>query len=343
MAVRVDPRRFRKAAGWRFKCYVWGGMKLRTIVVLASALTILIFAAIAELFSARQVAEVFTRLETHVRSGVGAEALAASARSAQNSLIWQTAILRLLVMLMSLAALAAVLSLVWARFVDRPISRVVERIRSMSRGTWTQSVKVERHDEIGQLVTEFNLLGPKLTFAAHQYAAASKLAAMALIGQRVNRRAAVARKHLEEIQRLLIEARLGDQVVPQCALSRIERVADELADMAADLESEFNDELVHQGLAVNELHLGEGGSVLAGRQDPQRPALQPGPAGVRHSPVGLDRRSSGSSYGPEGMRYEFAARAGAREAGPEPARETRSLSVAPLGCATKVCPAQPLR
>jgi hypothetical protein len=138
----------------------------------------------------------------------------------------------------------------------------------MSLGTWTQPIPVERQDEIGRLIGEFNLLGPRLTFVAHQYAAASKLAALALIGQRVTRRTNIARRRVVEIQELLSEARYRSQAVPQVAVHQMGKVAEELADLAADLDSEFNDELVRQGLPARLISGEKGGASRAGpRQD----------------------------------------------------------------------------
>ena len=86
----------------------------------------------------------------------------------------------------------------------------------------------------------------RLTHVAHQYAAASKLAAMALVGQRVTRRTNAARSRLAEIQELLIEARHRGQDVLPAALQKVGKAAEELADLESDLESEFQDELIRQ-------------------------------------------------------------------------------------------------
>jgi hypothetical protein len=53
-----------------------------------------------------------------------------------------------------------------------------DRIHKMRLGTWSHPIPVEQDDEMGKLLREFNELGPELSLTAHQYAAASKLAAM---------------------------------------------------------------------------------------------------------------------------------------------------------------------
>jgi hypothetical protein len=93
---------------------------------------------------------------------------------------------------------------------------------------------------------ELNDLGPKLTFTAHQYAAASKLAGMALIGQRVVRRTMSARQRLlaasVALARLPVDDRSRGMVIEQFRL-----VAGELESVAADFDSEFRAELARVG------------------------------------------------------------------------------------------------
>jgi len=161
-------------------------------------------------------------------------------------LSYQPFTVRVLCTIGSAAMLSVVVHQFWGRLILRPINLLQDRMNSMGRGTWTQPIPVDRQDEIWVLVEEFNLLGPRLTHVAHQYAAASKLAAMALIGQRVTRRTNAARSRLAEIQELLLEARHRGQDVPPAALQKVGKAAEELADLESDLESEFQDELVRQ-------------------------------------------------------------------------------------------------
>ena len=240
--------RRRRIANWCSTCFVGSGMQLKTEVVLVSALTIVVFFGASEILAYQQAAEFFTRHEMRIQQVGETDALLAAFRQERQSLVWELGALRLSGVLGAVAALSFALNRRWRRLVSRPINLVLERMSTMSRGTWTQPIPVERPDEIGRLVKEFNLLGPRLTFVAHQYAAASKLAAMALIGQRVTRRTNIARTRLVEIQDLLSDARYRSQIVPQAAVRQVAEVAERLAELAEELESDFNDQLVHQGL-----------------------------------------------------------------------------------------------
>jgi methyl-accepting chemotaxis protein len=194
--------------------------------------------------------------------------LLAALKQNKQAFLWESAALRLLCAVGAVVALCVASNLLLRRLIWRPIKLLLGRMNSMSLGTWTQPIPVERQDEIGRLIGEFNLLGPRLTFVAHQYAAASKLAALALIGQRVTRRTNIARRRVVEIQELLSEARYRSQAVPQVAVHQMGKVAEELADLAADLDSEFNDELVRQGLPARLISGEKGGASRAGpRQD----------------------------------------------------------------------------
>ncbi len=223
-------------------------MKFRTAVHLAGALTILAFVSASEVLSYCRAAEFFAQQEIRIQQGQGNEALLAGLKQGKQSLLLESAVLRILCLFAAAGTFSVALNLLWHRHMSRPVDLLRDRMNAMSRGTWTQPIPVELDDEVGGLVRDFNLLGPRLTFAAHQFAAASKLAAMALIGQRVTRRINTARSLLAEIQASLSEARYHGQTVPQSAVHQMAKVTEELADLAEDLESGFNDELVRQGL-----------------------------------------------------------------------------------------------
>jgi len=223
-------------------------MQSKTAVQLAGALTVLVFFGTAEVLSYCRAAEFFAQYEIRIQQGQGNEALLAALGQGKQSLLIESPVLRMLCLFGAIAASSAALNLLWGRHISRPIGLLRDRMNAMSRGTWTQPIPVEHDDEIGRLVRDFNLLGPRLTFKAHEFAAASKLAAMALIGQRVTRQTNIARSHLVEIQQSLTKARYHSQAVPQSAVRHMARVTEDLADLAEDLESGFNDELVRQGL-----------------------------------------------------------------------------------------------
>jgi hypothetical protein len=95
---------------------------------------------------------------------------------------------------------------------------------------------------------EFNDLGPNLAFSAHQYAAASKLAAMALVGQRVVRRTMAARQRLLAVSETLSHIP-HDEQFQRVAVEQLQLVAGELATVATDFDAEFQAELARVGSA----------------------------------------------------------------------------------------------
>ena len=261
------------------------GVKLKTQVLFVSGAVMLAFFGVSEVLSYHQATEFFTQHEMRIQQGGESQALLADLRQGKQSLLRESAVLRMLSMFGAIAALSVALSLLWDRCVSQPIKLLRDRMNAMSRGTWTQPVLTEQDGEIGRLVRDFNLAGPRLTFAAHQFAAASKLAAMALIGQRVTRRTDIARRRLVEIQQSLAESRYRSQAVPQSAVHEMAEVTQELADLAEDLESGFNEELVHQGLPAR---------LIPGEADRQMTE----PPGTHNCPGGLppDRGQSGCSF-----------------------------------------------
>ena len=223
-------------------------MKLKTRVVLVSALIVAAFWGAAEVLSYRQATEFLAQHELRIQQGWASDALLADLRQGRRSLLRELAAQRTLSALGAVAALSVALSLLWGRLLSQPVDLLLDRMNAMSRGTWTRPITSERDDEIGRLIREFNLLGPRLTFTAHQFAAASKLASMALISQQVTRRANLSRSRLVEARESLAEARYRGLVAPQTAMRQVEEVAEELADLAEDLDSGFNAELARQGL-----------------------------------------------------------------------------------------------
>jgi hypothetical protein len=214
-------------------------------ILLASALTILVFLGISGFLTRKHAASFFAEHEMRIQKGGQREAVLAELRREKSSLFRELASIRFLTATAAVGTLAFTLTLVWRRRVSRPITLVLDRINSMRRGTWNQPLPVEQDDEIGTLMREFNHLGPELTFAAYQYAAASKLSAMALIGQRIVRRTTAARQRLLAVSELL--ARLpGNEPFQKTAAEQVRLVALELESVAVDFDSEFQAELARQ-------------------------------------------------------------------------------------------------
>jgi hypothetical protein len=144
---------------------------LKTTIVAAIVLTIVGFWVISGVVARRHAASVLAEHENHIHhQGQKGEALN-DLRQEKHSLFRELTGIRFLAATAAVVTLSITLGLIW-------------RIHEMRLGTWSQALPVDQDDEMGKLTREFNELGPELSFTAHQYAAASKLAAMALIGHR---------------------------------------------------------------------------------------------------------------------------------------------------------------
>jgi HAMP domain-containing protein len=219
---------------------------LKTKIVVASALAILGFLGISGVLTRKHAASFFAEHESRIQEGGKQEALLAELRQEKQSLFRELASIRFLTATIAVGALSITLSLAWRRRVSRPMALILDQIHKMRLGTWSHPIPVEQDDEVGTLMREFNDLGPKLTFTAHQYAAASKLAAMALVGQRVVRRTIAARQRLLAVSEALTRLP-GDERFREIAVEQVRLVAGELETVAADFDSEFQAELARVG------------------------------------------------------------------------------------------------
>jgi len=219
---------------------------LKTRMIVACALTITVSLGISEILLRKQAASFFEKHESRIEQRQDHGTVLAELHQDKLSLSRQLAGTRLLIASAAVGTLSITLAYVWRRRVSRPIALVSDRIHKMRLGTWHDPIPVQQNDEIGALMREFNDLGPTLAFTAHQYAAASKLAAMALIGQRVVRRTTAARQRLLAVSESL-SRRPGDEHFQHAAVEQIRVVAAELEDVAADFDSEFQAELARVG------------------------------------------------------------------------------------------------
>jgi methyl-accepting chemotaxis protein len=137
-------------------------------------------------------------------------------------------------------ALVIVLNTLCNRIVLMPLQDLLRHINYMRHGAWKAPIAVRRKDEIGQLTQAFNELGEQLTLTVHQFAAASKLAAMALLGQALVKRVTEARDLLRATERLLGAARKRHEAVPEQALTSLEAAIKTLEDIPVRFDQEFD-------------------------------------------------------------------------------------------------------
>jgi hypothetical protein len=78
--------------------------------------------------------------------------------------------------------------------------------------------------------------------SVHQYAGASKLSALALLGGRFVRRAKLAAEHVTSIRALLESAQKGGGKIPEAVFTNLTLVAKDLKQLEADFDSQFSAE-----------------------------------------------------------------------------------------------------
>ncbi|MBI5083331.1 MAG: HAMP domain-containing protein [Acidobacteria bacterium] len=161
-------------------------MKLRTKLLLASSAIVLVVLAVSEWLGYRLTSLFLTAHEAKMASELdhGSHGAAlAELEQGSHALFVRLAALHFFHAAFTVIALVLALNALWTRTVLRPLADLLQHINYMRRGTWKTPVPVHSRDEIGELTEAFNELGGQLTLTVHQFAAASKLSAMALLGQ----------------------------------------------------------------------------------------------------------------------------------------------------------------
>lgn len=231
--------------GWTPNCNV-NGMTLKTRLCLSTSVAVLLLFGVSEWLSYRQTSRFLAEHERLLEE-TGAEVALTAIRIEKASLFQRVTEVRLIHAAATVLVSVLLLNALWYRMVLRPLNRVLSHVNIMKRGTWENPIPVHRDDEVGQLVEAFNDLGKQLTLTVHQYAAASKLAALSLIGQRMIRRIRLAAEHMESTGTLLKVTRSHRQSVPNSAITNLEMAARDLRELEVEFEMEFNNQLKLEG------------------------------------------------------------------------------------------------
>jgi HAMP domain-containing protein len=221
-------------------------MKLRTKLLLASSAIVLVVLAVSEWFGYHLTSLFLTTHEAKMASELshGSHGAAlAELQQGSHALFVRLAALHFFHAAFTVLALILALNALWNRTVLRPLADLLRHISYMRRGTWKTPVPVHSRDEIGELTEAFNELGGQLTLTVQQFGSASKLSAMALLGQSMVRRVLSA----TEILRTAMEAAdmnnctAGVNWRPEQA--RLQLVLKLLDEIPEQLEKEFQREL----------------------------------------------------------------------------------------------------
>lgn len=214
-------------------------MKLKSRLLLASTLTVLLILAISEWLSYQHTATFLMQHEIQMRTESDPAALINNLRLQEHALVTSLASLHVIHAVATVLALAVVLNILWYRWFIRRLEVLLRNINSMSLGTWSATIPVERDDEIDQLSRAFNELGAQLTTRVQQFAAASKLSAMALLGQRMVRKIVLIKDHLEAVTGMLDLARDEHREIPEPVLCNLKGIIRTLQEIPSEFEADF--------------------------------------------------------------------------------------------------------
>lgn len=214
-------------------------MKLKSRLLLASTVTVLLVLALSEWLSYQHTATFLQQHEFQMRTGRDPAMLVNSLQVERHHLLASLASLHVIHAVVTVLALAIVLNILWYRLFIRPLEVLLRNINAMRLGTWSGTIPVEREDEIGQLSRAFNDLGAQLTVTVQQFAAASKLSAMALLGNGLVKKIILLKDHLEAVTGMLDLAREEHREVPEPVLNNLKSMIQELKVIPAQFDADF--------------------------------------------------------------------------------------------------------
>jgi HAMP domain-containing protein len=173
-------------------------MTLRTKVLLPPLLTGLILMAAFEWWGYRQAAGV-QRLHEQSAAGLSSPGRRVISHTSTGYRV------------LGGLGIAGAVALAWNRISWRLIAADIRGLRrqvnDIALGTWVRPRPELRTDEIGSVAMALDDLGSKLQATTMQFAAASQLAATALVGQRLLRQVSTTEDHIRSIADILAEAR----------------------------------------------------------------------------------------------------------------------------------------
>ena len=240
--IRHSQRALRQQAGSSSATSIFT-MRLKTKLLLASSAIVLVVLGLSEWIGYRQMSQFLSGHEMRMASELNHGAILADLQQGRQALLLRLATLHTLHGIITIIALILALNALWSRTVLRPLTDLLRHIDYMRRGSWGTPVPVRSKDEIGELTGAFNELGGQLTLTVHQFAAASKLSAMALLGQSLVKKAASA-ADLVRASQVGLNRHSGnseDATDPECA--RLQLAVKLLEEIPVLFDAEFQREL----------------------------------------------------------------------------------------------------
>lgn len=216
-------------------------MTLRTAFCVGTGIAVLALFGVWEWISLEHTSNFLIEHEAVLRQNNSADVVAAF-REGRQQLMAELRFMRWAYALGVVPLLMLLFYSSWRSLVVSRIKLLLNHINVMKRGTWTSPIPVQRQDEIGELTAALNELGPQLSLSVHQYAGASKLSVLALIGSRLVRRAKLAADHVTSIRALLEVTQKNQQKIPEVVFTNLNLVAKDLHQLEVDFDSQFSAE-----------------------------------------------------------------------------------------------------
>lgn len=214
-------------------------MKLKTRLLLATTLTVLIILGASEWLNYFNLAAFVNDHEAAMARVEDHASMMAALERAKHHLFKKLIWLHVLHACLTVLGLVVVLHILWWRLVLRPLEGLLRHIHSMGLGAWTDPIPVERSDEIGDLIRAFNALGDQLAASVQQVAVTARLSALALLGGRVVRKASLVRDHVRSIELTLTTARQEGGAIPESVIFNLLCVGADLERITGEFEMVF--------------------------------------------------------------------------------------------------------
>lgn len=214
-------------------------MKLKTRLLFATTFTVLVILGASEWLNYVSVVSFLNGHEVAMERVRDQTSLVTGLERSKHDLVRKLVLLHLAHACLTVLGLIGILHILWWRMFLRPLERLLQHVHAMGLGTWTDPIRVERPDEIGDLITAFNALGDQIAASVQQVSATSRLSAMALLGNRIVRKTAVVRDHVRAIQLMLEAARQEGGTIPEPAMANLTTIAGDLDEIASQFEAEF--------------------------------------------------------------------------------------------------------
>src|SRR3954452_21019690 len=215
-------------------------MTLRTKLILITTLVVTLLFGVSEWLSYRHITALLDQHESILIETTDHAVALQHLRATRDHALLSATTIRILHAAGTLLLAVAILNLVWYRVIYRPIRQLLSHMNVVGRGSWTQSLPVERNDEIGELTAAFNDLGRQLASTFRHINSSSKLSAMALIGGRVAREVAAVRVRIAGSARVLNNRKDTRMAAVAAELGAID---ERLARLETAFQADFDEEL----------------------------------------------------------------------------------------------------